>query len=265
MFRPFQTLAAPLLALVAAGALGCAAPAVLPLRPMTALAGGEAQTEVSGVVGYAPVPNAGLGDANFPGQPYAEGELRLGVARPVQITASLGMTFHRYFFPWPSTAALGARVVWVERPELSLAIAPRLVGASSLSLTAGTGNTVFGTRSLGAELPLLATHRFDNGWSLTGSGWGRAFALRQESLAIEQSGESAVAPVSLGRFLALGGGLTFGFPKLHGSSTTYTVGLGLERSWMVRTGASREELLAEPRLELNRWNLAASLGVTLPL
>lgn len=259
-------------------ASGCLAPAIAPIHPM--LASGAAQTgdrELATTLGYAPAPGGGLGDSSIPGAPYAEGELRWAVSENAQLIGGLGLTFQRYFLPWPSTASLGAKLTgWQEGPD-AFAIAPRVVGASAFNVlssdpnNSGASRSVFGTRSLGFELPLLVTHRFENGWALTVQGWGRYHLLRQEDASSSNSGTGSsgvgatTIPVETGHAWGAGGALQFSFPKIRGSLTSYHAFVGLEHLWLTESSATGNTTAAqEPLITLGRNSLVVGLGSTTP-
>src|SRR5690348_15515968 len=119
-------LRAALLAALAA-CCGCLAPAIAPIHPMTAEAAAiSGEREMSGAIGYAAAPGAGLGDSSIPGTPYAEGELRFAVARRFQLTVGAGLAFQRYFLPWLNDLSLGGKLTLIDDPALALAVAPRV-------------------------------------------------------------------------------------------------------------------------------------------
>jgi hypothetical protein len=188
--------------LVAAlGLTGCMAPVLPPVRPMLALPSDNPGTELSAAMGYAASPGAGLGDAVIPGSPYAEGELRYGFTQSFQLTGGLGITFHRYFVPWPSSLTVGTKVVLYDDPDVAVAIAPRLLGASTVYATLALGAAaVFSFPRLRGSLTQY--HLFLGGEEL----W-----LTQTG-ALHQPGPDPVHPlVSLARF-SLTAGLGVSIP-----------------------------------------------------
>ena len=241
------------------------------------------QREIAGTLGYAPSPGAGLGESVIPGTPYAEGELRWAVIPQVQLTVGAEVTFQRYFAPWLNAVSLGTKVTAWQDPDqsLSVAFAPRVVGASALNLfgvtETGTDNkytNALGTRSLGFEVPMLITHRFENGWALTLQIWGRNNWLRQEDSVASSTGtsggsgsinEPVTTPVDTGYTWGAGAAVLFSFPKVRGSSTRYHAFFGAERLWLTQTsasGAPAGEL--NPLVTVNRYSLVLGVGVTMP-
>lgn len=262
MLRPFRTA----LGALSLGCAGCLAPGLPPVQPMTALAEPAGSRQVAQTLGYAPAPGAGLGDSVIPGTPYADGELRYALTDRVELSGGLGLSFQRYFLPWPSAVAVGTKVTLLQDDDLAVALAPRAVGASAFNLVSGKGNTTFGTRELGVELPALLTHRFPNELALTGQLWGRYVGLRQED-AVDKSlsGGGSSAPdvalsTSTGHTWSAGAALLFSFPKLHHSPTRYHAFLGVERLWLSQTGASTQT----PFVQLARTSLTVGVGSTGP-
>lgn len=276
--------APPLRRLALLGALalgtGCLAPAIAPIHPMMASAAANTgDREVATTLGYAPAPGGGLGDSSIPGTPYAEGELRWAVATNVQLIGGLGLSFQRYFLPWPSSLSLGSKLTVYQQDHDAFALAPRVVGASAFNVLgtdpsdSSKSRSVFGTRSLGFELPLLATHTFENGWALTVQGWGRYHLLRQEDPYASPStsgsgsglGPTTFIPVETGHAWGAGGALQFSFPKVRGSQTRYHLFLGAERLWLTQTSATTNAGQAsEPLIHLSRTSLIMGLGTTTP-
>ena len=260
------------------------APALTPIHPMTADAAEMAgQRELAGTLGYAAAPGAGLGESVIPGTPYVEGELRWAVIPQVQLTVGAEVTFQHYYAPWLNAVSLGTKVTAWQDPELGLAVAfaPRVVGASALNLfgvtATGTNNkytSAFGTRSLGFELPMLITHKFENGWALTLQLWGRNNLLRQEDSVASSTGtgtgsgsinEPITAPVDTGYTWGAGAAVMFSFPKMHGSLQRYHAFFGAERLWLTQTSASGEPAgQLNPLVTLNRYSLVLGLGTTMP-
>jgi hypothetical protein len=236
-------------------------PVLPPVHPMTAFALPTGTITESVVAGYAPAPGAGLGSANLPGSPYAEGELRAQVAQPVTIFGSAGVTFHDYFLPWPSSVSAGVELHLFENDQLALAVAPRAVAAATLAL-AGS-ESAFGTRVLGGELPVLVSHSFGHGLSLTGSVWMRAFSVREEDTPTCTRSTQASCPsfTGGGRTFTLGGALQFSFPRTRGGTdSAYHVFLGAEELWLKQTSDAD---LQAPYLSLRRLSLTFGLGVAL--
>jgi hypothetical protein len=257
---------------------GCLAPAIAPIHPMTAEAAElSGERELSGTLGYAAAPGAGLGDSSIPGTPYAEGEIRVAVATRVQLSFGAGFTFQHYFLPWLNELSLGSKLTLYDDPAFAFALAPRVVGASAFNVIGtspndnGQSRSVFGTRSLGFELPMLATHQFENGWALTLQIWARYHLLRQEDATVAQPAGAdgpVITPeplVSAGHVWGAGGALMFSFPKLRGSRTRYHAFIGVERLWLSQTSSSGGTVgQANPLVSLQRYSLAAGLGVTSP-
>jgi hypothetical protein len=261
---------------VGVGALvlaGCMAPVLPPVHPTTALPNNtDKPFEFAGAIGYAASPAAGLGQAVVPGSPYLEGEVHYAVARPVQLQAGLGVTFHSYFVPWPSSLTLGAKFTLYDQEGLALAIAPRGVFGTTLNLFPGAGGNVFGTRDLGGELPLIATHRFANRMALSVEVWFRIYYERQEdSSSNSNSGagsgnnNTVVVPVELGYSYATGLAVIYSFPRLRDSETYYHVFFGGEELWLTQTGAQNTGSgISNPLIGLSRFSLTAGFGMTLP-
>ena len=272
--RPLHPLPALALALVASG---CVAPALAPIHPMLAgAAASPGEREFAATLGYAPAPGAGLGDSKFPGTPYAEVELRGAVVPRVQLFGGVGVSFQHDIFPWLNSLSAGAKLTAVNEEALAVALAPRVVGASAFNLfntSSDASRSVFGTRSLGFELPLLFTHRFENDWALTLQVWGRYHLLRQEDATITpvagsgSSGDtaSASAPVETGHVWGAGGALMLSFPKLRGSRARYHVFVGFERLWLTQTSSSGGAAgNLNPLVTLDRNSLVVGMGTTAP-
>ena len=257
---------------------GCLAPTLAPIHPMTAEAAAmSGDRELSGTIGYAAAPGAGLGDSSIPGTPYAEGELRFALTTRVQLQVGLGFAFQHYFLPWLNDVSLGTKLTVLDDPGLALALAPRIVGASAFNLLgtspgdSSASRSVFGTRSLGFELPLLATHTFENGWALTLQVWARYHLLRQEDATDEQptgaagDAETPEPLVSTGHVWGAGGALMFSFPKSRGSLTRYHLFLGIEHLWLAQTSVSGGPAgQVNPLVSLGRYSVAGGVGVTTP-
>ena len=261
---------------------GCLAPALAPIRPMTADAAVmSGDREISATLGYAAAPGAGLGDSVIPGTPYADAELRWALVPRFQLTFGAGFAFQRYFMPWLSSLSLGGKVTAYQDEDVAIAFAPRVVGASAFNLFTtdpdddSLSRSVFGTRSLGFEVPVLVTHRFSNGWALTLQLWARDHFLRQEDATVNASSGtgsgsgsnlSPVQPaVDTGHTWGAGGAVQFSFPKVRGSSTRYHVFAGLERLWLTQTSASGgTSTNASPLVTLDRFSFVCGLGMTYP-
>jgi hypothetical protein len=271
--NPSRVLASLAFSLAAAG---CMAPAISPVHPMSALPpgaaaalGGESKLDGMGALGYAPAPGAGLGQSVIPGTPYAEGELRYTVAERVQLLGSLEASFQHYLLPWPSSLELGVKLTLLEDPAFAVAIAPRVVGASSFIVLPGSGVAVFGTSDIGGELPLIITHQFSNQMALTLQVWGRGFYLHQEDAAGADSSDSSLPAtqptVDTGRCWAAGGALVFSFPKIRHSPTSYQVFFGGEQLWMTQTSTNLVDPEAfNPLVTVNRFSLLAGIATTTP-